>query len=191
MKKMLLLLIFVFICGCASTSFVKKEIQRVENRTVSNEARITQLEKEVVEVKKDSHSALTLASQALWKDRVTVTEFIPYLAERGISFAFDSYGFNKDAKAVLDEVGEMLRLNSEYKLTIEGHTCKIGTERYNQNLGRRRVEEVERYLVEKFSVPFHRVFSLTFGESVPKISNATKAGRTANRRVVLQIWVPI
>jgi len=179
----------LFLCSCATRSFVRDEIRKVVDSrpsTVEIEKRL-----EVVEIEVDR--ALALANHVLWKikEKVTVTEFIPYLAEREINFAFDSYGLDKEAETVLDEIGQMLRLNLEYKLTIEGHACKIGTERYNQDLGRRRAEEVERYLAEKFSVPLHRIFSLTFGESAPKISNATKAGRAANRRVVLQIWVPM
>lgn len=193
MMRLFLISVFsvLFLCSCASTSFVKKEIQRVENRAVSNEMRIARLEKEVVEVKEDSHSALALASQALWKDKVSVTELIPYLAEREINFAFDRYELSKTAKATLDGIGRMLRLNPEYKLTIEGHTDSIASDIYNHDLGRRRAEEVKRYLVEKFNIPLQRIFSLTFGESAPRTSNTTSAGRATNRRVVLQIWVPM
>jgi len=209
MRPFLILAISVlFLCSCATKSFVRDEIRKAVHSqrydvtrsflsTIDtswqtyNQLKIMDNRLETVEI--ESGRALAIADHVLWKinDKVIVTEFIPYLAEREINFAFDSYGLNKDAVAILNEIGEMLRSNSEYKLTIEGHADSVASDIYNQDLGRRRAEEVERYLVKKFSVSLHRIFSLTFGESTPKVSNATGAGRMANRRVVLQIWVPL
>ena len=66
---------------------------------------------------------------------------------------------------------------------LEGHTCSIGTEEYNQRLSQRRVDSIKAYLVEKFGVEADRLQAVGYGESRPIASNATEEGRQLNRRV--------
>ena len=69
------------------------------------------------------------------------------------------------------------------KGVLEGHTCSIGTEEYNQRLSQRRVDSIKAYLVEKFGVEADRLQAVGYGESRPIASNATEEGRQLNRRV--------
>lgn len=193
MMKLLLTFLFsvLFLSNCATRSFVRDEVQKVRVVAEENRSGIIRVEENFEAIEIETDRALALADYVLWKSNVAVTEFVTYLSKREIYFAFDSYGFDKKAVSVLAEVGRLLRLNPEYELTVEGHTDNIASNVYNQDLGRRRVESVEKYLVERFDIPLHRIFSLTFGESAPKASNATSAGRAENRRVVLQVWCPV
>ena len=70
---------------------------------------------------------------------------------------------------------------------LEGHTDNMGSDAYNMNLSRRRVESVKKYLVDKFNISASRISTVGYGESKPVSSNDTAAGRQRNRRVVANI----
>jgi OmpA-OmpF porin, OOP family len=65
---------------------------------------------------------------------------------------------------------------------VEGHTCSIGPEAYNQGLSERRAQSVVDYLVSQGIRP-DAIRMVGYGETRPTADNATRAGREANRRV--------
>jgi outer membrane protein OmpA-like peptidoglycan-associated protein len=71
-------------------------------------------------------------------------------------------------------------------LTIAGHTDNVGSAPYNQKLSERRALSVARYL-EARKVNALRLSTVGKGESVPVESNASEAGRQANRRVEIYV----
>ena len=52
-------------------------------------------------------------------------------ALRDINFQFDQYALTDDAKATLDELGQALKANPQFLVTIEGHADERGTVEYN------------------------------------------------------------
>ncbi len=72
--------------------------------------------------------------------------------------------------------------NPTYKLDINGHTDNQGEENRNQQLSIDRAAAVRNYLISKGISP-ERMESFGYGESRPKASNDTPAGRAENRRV--------
>ena len=103
-----------------------------------------------------------------------------------ISFDFDSATIRADAYPELNSIVTILRKNPAMRVTLEGHTDSIGSERYNLGLSQRRARSVMNYLVRK-NISASRLSAVGFGESRPIASNATEAGRAANRRVDLNI----
>jgi outer membrane protein OmpA-like peptidoglycan-associated protein len=67
-------------------------------------------------------------------------------------------------------------------VSVEGHTDGEGPAEYNRGLSQRRAEAVRDYLARKDIAP-ERMQAQGFGEDRPVQSNATSAGRAANRRV--------
>ena len=67
-------------------------------------------------------------------------------------FDFDRYTLRPEATRILDEAVKAMQADNTLRLTIEGHTCNIGTAEYNLALGERRANAVRDYLVE----PRHR-----------------------------------
>ncbi len=65
---------------------------------------------------------------------------------------------------------------------VEGHTCSIGPEAYNQGLSERRAQSVVNYLVSQGIRP-DAIRMVGYGETRPTADNATRAGRELNRRV--------
>jgi OOP family OmpA-OmpF porin len=71
-------------------------------------------------------------------------------------------------------------------LTIEGHTCNIGTAEYNLALGERRAKAVRDYLVSR-GVAADRLNTVSFGEEQPKYDNSREETRRLNRRAALVV----
>lgn len=105
---------------------------------------------------------------------------------RGINFDFDKADIKPEWKPVLDEGASVLAKNPNIKIIIEGHTCAIGTDAYNQKLSERRAQSVYNYFVSK-GISASRMKTVGYGESKPKADNATEEGRRINRRVEIKV----
>ena len=61
-------------------------------------------------------------------------------------FDFDRYTLRPEAMRILDEAVKAMQEDTKLRLTVEGHTCNIGTAEYNLALGERRAAAVRDYL---------------------------------------------
>jgi len=68
------------------------------------------------------------------------------------------------------------------KVVVEGHTCDLGSDAYNQKLSERRAKAVYGYLVKK-GVSAASLSTVGRGETQPMADNKTQSGRELNRRV--------
>jgi OOP family OmpA-OmpF porin len=108
------------------------------------------------------------------------------LVLRGVNFDFDKSNIRPDAAVILDEAASLLRTNSGWRVSVDGHTDSTGGDSYNQGLSQRRAESVKRYLVGK-GIAESRLVPRGYGESQPVASNSTRDGRALNRRVELKV----
>ncbi len=104
---------------------------------------------------------------------------------RDIKFEFDKATLMPASYPILDGIYEALRDNPEIAVEIQGHTCAIGTDQYNQGLSERRAQTVMKYLQGK-GIAASRMTAKGYGEAQPMDSNKTKEGRANNRRVELK-----
>ncbi len=94
------------------------------------------------------------------------------------------------SEPVLDEVRAVIAANSKLrKLRIEGHTDDRGSDKHNMELSRQRARSVARWLVDH-GIDAERLEAYGCGETRPRESNATAAGRQTNRRVEVHIIDP-
>jgi outer membrane protein OmpA-like peptidoglycan-associated protein len=103
----------------------------------------------------------------------------------GIYFDVSSDRLRQESDPVLKEIGDALRRNPEWRLTIDGHTDSVGSAQANMDLSRRRSEAVRAALVERYGVAAGRLSTRGHGAAVPKDTNDTPEGRARNRRVEL------
>lgn len=87
----------------------------------------------------------------------------------------------------LAKVAELINLYKTQPVLIIGHTDAIGAPDYNQTLSERRAGLVRRFFIDHFDVEAARLSTQGMGEQHPIASNATAAGRRANRRVEVLI----
>jgi outer membrane protein OmpA-like peptidoglycan-associated protein len=90
---------------------------------------------------------------------------------------------NKDA---LNKVAEILRKNNSIMIQLVGHTCNIGNDDVNYNLGLLRATEAKKYLIEK-GVDSNRISVQSAGKHKPITSNITPLDRSLNRRVEVKV----
>lgn len=117
---------------------------------------------------------------------VTETEIALELPS-DILFDFDKSEIRSDAEEALHRVSTVISAYPGKTVTIEGHTDAEGDEEYNLQLSIKRAESVKTWLLEKESLINTPFQTKGWGESKPRESNDTEAGRQKNRRVEIYI----
>lgn len=98
------------------------------------------------------------------------------------TFDVDSAQLKPQALDTYARVAKVLKDYPKTVIWVIGHTDNTGSVAYNQQLSERRAQAVASFLISQ-GVPPERVREEGRGESDPVASNATAAGRRANRRV--------
>jgi len=88
--------------------------------------------------------------------------------------------------ALLDEVGEVLKMRPTMQVRVEGHTDSRGSQAHNMLLSQARADSVKAYLVGR-GINAARLVAVGFGSEQPIETNKTAAGRERNRRVEFMI----
>lgn len=106
-----------------------------------------------------------------------------------ITFDVNSTQIQPGFQDVLNSVALVLDEYDKTLIEAVGHTDSSGSASYNQQLSENRASAVGSFLARR-GVHGRRIATAGFGESYPVASNATEAGRQANRRVELTL-VPL
>ena len=106
-----------------------------------------------------------------------------------VTFHTDSSDLQPQFFNVLDSVAKVLQEYESTVVRVEGHTDSTGTLEHNQALSERRASTVASYLHGR-GVREQRLMAAGFGPNRPVDTNATDAGRQANRRVEITL-VPV
>ncbi|ARK13294.1 OmpA family protein [Fibrella sp. ES10-3-2-2] len=97
-----------------------------------------------------------------------------------------NYIQTESTKAFFAEAATYLKANKDKKLVLTGHTDDSGPEAVNLELSKSRAGTVKSRL-KKSGIDSEQIMVDAKGESQPKESNATQAGRKANRRVTVVV----
>jgi outer membrane protein OmpA-like peptidoglycan-associated protein len=107
--------------------------------------------------------------------------------------AFDNLEFEtgkdiifESSKPSLNELAEVLKKKTTWKLEISGHTDNVGDDNANLVLSKKRAEALKAYLISQ-GVEEARLITKYFGETKPIATNDTPEGRQKNRRVEMKI----
>lgn len=123
-------------------------------------------------------------------DTVTVQVIAPAAKKQitfeDVHFDFDRYTLRVEATRILDEAIKALTADPNLRITVEGHTCNIGTTEYNLALGERRSAAVRDYLASR-GVNANRLQTVSYGEERPKHDNSREETRRLNRRAAMTI----
>ncbi len=103
-----------------------------------------------------------------------------------VSFDFGSAALKPAFMPTLQRLAEILKRYPRTIIHVVGHTDSIGSEAYNLALSRRRAQSVVDYFVSQGISP-SRLIVVGRGESEPRASNETEAGRQLNRRVEIYV----
>jgi len=110
----------------------------------------------------------------------------PIKATLQINFAVNSANITVYSMPKVERFAKFLNNNTNAHVLIEGHTDSDGSNASNQILSRKRAQSVVTSLVA-LGVDTRRLRAKGYGETHPISSNATKAGKQQNRRIIAKI----
>jgi len=90
------------------------------------------------------------------------------------------------AETRLNQVADVLLLNADRKLVVQGHTDSQGSDAYNQTLSQARADQILALFVAK-GYPANLMTAVGMGEAKPVATNDNVDGRANNRRVEIVI----
>ncbi|NNK92350.1 MAG: OmpA family protein [Acidimicrobiia bacterium] len=97
-------------------------------------------------------------------------------------FEYNRNSINPPYRPLVDRLAAWLIAQPERTVEVAGHTDDEGPAPGNQRLSQRRADDAAAYLIQQ-GVEASRVTAVGYGEDDPIESNATDAGKLANRRV--------
>jgi len=110
--------------------------------------------------------------------------------QAAVLFAFDKYDIRPEAAKILHDVALQILQYPGSKIIIEGHTCSMGTDQYNQKLSENRARSVRNYLVNVEKMTEFQIEVRGLGETAPIAPNDTEVNREKNRRVEIIVILP-
>jgi len=172
--------------GCATKKFVREEVAVVGAKTDVVSGRVDTVETRVASVEGTAKDALDRATAAgkLAEGKFLYSEV---LQDDGFKFGVAKAVLTPEMEARLDQFAEKLKAdNRNVYIEVQGHTDATGPKDFNYKLGEERAEVVRRYL-NQHGVPLNRISTISYGPDSPVAPNKDRAGRQANRRVVLVV----
>lgn len=107
---------------------------------------------------------------------------VSYAAES--LFGFDKSNVREEGQRHLDTfAGELAGARFD-KITVEGHTDRLGSEAYNQPLSLARADAVKSYLVTNGKIDPSKISAVGMGESAPMTKPGDCVGQVANAKLV-------
>ncbi len=103
-----------------------------------------------------------------------------------VSFDFGKAGLKSAFMPTLQKVAGVLQRYPNTTIHVVGHTDSVGSESYNMTLSHHRAESVVDYFASQ-GVSSSRLVASGRGESQPRATNDTEAGRQLNRRVEIYV----
>lgn len=163
--------------GCATKKYVRETVAPVATQVQDHETRIASVDQAAKDAMARAEAAGKLAEGKFLYSMV--------LSDDSMKFAASKATLTPEAQARLDAFAEKLKGdNRNVYVEIQGHTDATGSKEGNLRLGEERAEAVRRYLNQK-GVALNRMGTISYGADAPAAPNNNRAGRAANRRVVL------
>jgi outer membrane protein OmpA-like peptidoglycan-associated protein len=170
--------------GCATKKFVRQEVGLVDTKVATVESRVTAHDANIQGLDATAKEALNRATAAgkLAEGKFVYSEV---LSDDSMKFPTAKATLSPEGQARLDAFVEKLKTdNRNVYVEVQGHTDATGPKDFNYKLGEERAEAVRRYLNEH-GVALNRIGTISYGADAPVAPNNNRAGRQANRRVVL------
>lgn len=160
------------------------QIAKLDERAIAHEGKISKIEGDLSKVDAKAERALANFSNLKFERRLTLTTDM----KEGANFEFNSSTLSKEAEQKIDEFLNSGKGLESAVFLVAGHTDDKGIEDINYELGKRRADMVNRYLVTQKKLDPLRVVTASYGETVPIADNKTREGRAKNRRVEILVY---
>ncbi|CAJ0818150.1 OmpA family protein [Ralstonia flaminis] len=102
-------------------------------------------------------------------------------------FKTGSAVLNPGSNRVMFGALEMIKAHPNKRVLVAGHTDSVGSPAFNRKLSEARAASVRNWLADASGIPLSQFAIQGYGDTRPKASNDTDAGRAANRRVEITL----
>jgi outer membrane protein OmpA-like peptidoglycan-associated protein len=170
--------------GCATKKYVNEQVSAVDTRVSDVSTRVGEHDTKIATLDTATKEALQRAEAAgkLAEGKFVYSEV---LSDDSMKFGVSKATLSPEAQARLDAFVDKLKTdNRNVYVEVQGHTDATGSKQANYRLGEERAEVVRRYL-NQHGVALNRIGTISYGADAPIAPNTNRAGRSANRRVVL------
>jgi OOP family OmpA-OmpF porin len=157
------------------------------------DGRVTEVSTVANDAKKDAAAVATAQRDA-------ETAFTQRLANRNkysmvdtklVYFDFNKADLRDEGMAELDEVAKALKADANAVLELQGFADQRGTDRYNYQLTRDRVDAVVRYLVQRHGIDLRRIHAVGMGKAtLASGEKGSKETFAKSRRVEMRLLAP-
>jgi peptidoglycan-associated lipoprotein len=170
--------------GCATKKYVNEQVSVVDAHVADVSAHVADHDTKLANLDQTTREALQRAEAA---GKLAEGKFVysMVLSDDSMKFPVSKATLSPEAQARLDAFIDKLKTdNRNVYVEVQGHTDNTGSKEANYRLGEERAEAVRRYLNEH-GVALNRIGTISYGPDVPVAPNNNRAGRQANRRVML------
>ncbi len=138
-----------------------------------------------------NRSNLVVPVDKLWEDNDkggdTPAIIPPKHVFPAIQYDVATDSFDEKYNTVLEDVANILKKYTTFRVRVEGHSDMGGTEAYNLEISSRRARAVKEQLVKKYGIQSKRIEVVGWGTTRPIGPSSTANGRAANNRVEIKI----
>jgi len=173
MKKILIVLLMIFVAGCAKKYVAPPQEPAAQKETIKKEP--------VEPAKKEMVKETVEPKEAKLQESAVSAKAEEPSALKDVLFDYDKYNIRDDARPVLDNVASFLKKNGTINISIEGHCDERGTNEYNLALGEKRAKAAKDYLISLGVMPA-RLSIITYGEEKPLCTENNETCWQKNRR---------
>ena len=170
--------------GCATKKYVNDQVSAVDAHVADVSAHVADHDIKLANLDQTTREALQRA-EAAGKLAEGKFDYSMVLSDDSMKFPVSQATLSPEAQARLDAFIDKLKTdNRNVYVEVQGHTDNTGSKQANYRLGEERAEAVRRYLNEH-GVALNRIGTISYGPDAPVAPNTNRAGRQANRRVML------
>lgn len=129
---------------------------------------------------------VVVAEEVEPQEAVLSDEQVAYIEQPLVFGEIDKADVPSSLQARLDSIAKLVNDNAGVNIKVTGHTCDLGSESLNQQVGMKRAEAVAEYL-KTIGVASDQMELESKGESDPDFPNTTALNRGKNRRVTIEV----
>ena len=107
--------------------------------------------------------------------------------ELNVLFDLNESSLKAEYQADLEKISEFLQGKSQFVIILRGYSCSIGNPEYNLKLSKDRVENIKKYLMDKFNIKEDFFETYFYGEKESPYDNTSEEERRKNRLVNIQV----
>lgn len=157
------------------------------------DGRVTEVGALASDAKKDAAAvaAAQRDAEAAFTQRFSNRNKYAMVETKLVYFDFNKSSLRDEGMGELEEVARALKADPNAVVELQGFADPRGTDRYNYQLTRERVDAVVRFLVQRHGIDLRRIHAVGMGKATPGAGEkGTKESFAKSRRVELRLLAP-